>query len=227
MASTEEQHGSRPGVLFDVDGTLVDTNYLHTLAWSRAFAEVGEWAPMKAIHRHIGMGGDQLVPDVLGHDCPEAHEARERHYRELMGEAKVFPGARELLRRLHDDGLTVVLASSAPGSELEAMMDLLDAGDAIDATTSSSDADRSKPAPDIFQAAMRAGNVDRERALVVGDSVWDVQAARAAGLACVGVESGGFSVHELADAGALHTYRDVQEMLDQVRTSPLAVILPH
>src|SRR5579859_7722225 len=111
---------ARAGVLFDVDGTLIDTNYLHTLAWARAFHDTGEWAPMNAIHRLVGMGGDQLVPRVLGHDCPAASEARAGRYRELQPEAKPFPGASDLLRRAHEQGLVVVLATSSPKDELEA-----------------------------------------------------------------------------------------------------------
>jgi HAD superfamily hydrolase (TIGR01509 family) len=217
---------ARPGVLFDVDGTLVDTNYLHTLAWARAFHDIGEWAPMNAIHRLVGMGGDQLVPRVLGHDSPSAAEARVRRYGELQGEARTFPGASELLRRVHGEGLVVVLATSSPRDELHAMIELLDVGDAIDAVTSSDDVDNSKPEPDVFEAALQAGSVDRERTVVVGDSVWDIQAARAAGLATLGVESGGFSRHELSEQGALHVYRDVQEILDQFHTGPLGSLKP-
>ena len=209
------------GVLFDVDGTLVDTNYLHTLAWSRALRDVGEWAPMNAIHRLVGMGGDKLVPELLGRPCPEADERRATHYRDLVGEATVFPGARDLLRRVHDESILVVLASSAPKDELQIMIELLDVGDAIDAATSADDADGSKPAPDIFLAALEVGGVDRARCLVVGDSVWDVRAARAAGIGAVGVESGGFSAHELREEGSLAVYRDAQELAAQFRTSPL------
>ncbi len=211
----------RAGVLVDVDGTLVDTNYLHTLAWSRALADVGEWSPMNAIHRLVGMGGDQLMVELIGHERSDADEARARRYAELIGEARVFPGARDLLRRLHDAGLTVVIASSAPQDELDQMLDLLDVGDAIDATTSADDVDQAKPAPDVFRAAIEAGSVDRERCLVIGDSVWDVQAARAAGVGCIGVESGGFSAHELREEGAVAVHRDAQELFDQFRTSPL------
>src|ERR1700759_3319625 len=113
--------GLRPGVLFDVDGTLVDTNYLHALAWSRAFRDAGEWAPMNAIHRLVGMGGDQLVPRLLGHDSPAAVAARPHRYRELAGDIHPFPRAAELLRRAHDGGLAVVLATSSPRDELETL----------------------------------------------------------------------------------------------------------
>jgi HAD superfamily hydrolase (TIGR01509 family) len=212
-------------VLFDVDGTLVDSNYLHTLAWSRALSDAGEWAPMNAIHRLVGMGGDQLVPRLLGHDSETAREARPGRYRELMGEVRAFPGAAELLRSLHDLGVVVVLATSSPQDELDAALRKLDAGPAVDAQTTKNDVEESKPAPDLFEAALQAGDVDPGRALVVGDSVWDVDAASAAGLKCVGVETGGFSQHELSAAGAVHVHRDVQEMLDQIWTGPLRHLL--
>ena len=216
----------RPGVLFDMDGTLVDTNYLHTVAWSRAFADAGEWAPMNAIHRLVGMGGDQLVPELLGHGCPGAIEARPRRYQELQDEARAFPGAADLLRALHDAGVAVVLATSSPDDELDPLLALLDVDGVLDGRTTADDVKRSKPEPDIVRAALEVGSVDPKRALLVGDSVWDVRAARAAGVGCVAVETGGFSVHELSEAGALHVYRDVQEILDQLGTGPLAALLP-
>lgn len=215
----------QPGVLFDVDGTLVDTNYLHTLAWSRAFSSAGEWAPMNAIHRLVGMGGDQLVPELLGHPNDEAKEARSKYYLELIDEARVFPGATDLVRAVHRAGVRSILATSSPGDELDQIRKLLDVDDALDAVTTADDAAASKPAPDIFLAAINTGAVDPKLTLVIGDSVWDVAAARAAGLGCVGVESGGFSRHELSEAGALHVYRDVRELLDLLETGPLAPLL--
>jgi HAD superfamily hydrolase (TIGR01509 family) len=211
----------RPGVLFDVDGTLVDTNYLHTLAWSRALRDVGEWAPMNAIHRLIGMGGDQLVPELLGHDKPEASAARAGHYRELIGDVRAFPGAAQLLRTLHGRGVAVVLATSSPSDELEVLRDVLDADDAIDGQTTADVIEDSKPAPEVFLTAMRTFSIDSSRAIAVGDSVWDVQGARAARIGCVTVETGGFSQHELGEAGAIRVYRDVQEILDQFLIGPL------
>ena len=211
----------RAGVLFDVDGTLVDTNYLHALAWSRALRDAGEWAPMNAIHRLVGMGGDQLVPKLLGRDCPAAAEGRARRYKELIDDARAFPGAGDLLRTAHDAGLCVVLATSAPAAELDAMLDLVDAEDSIDACTSADDVDSSKPEPDVFATAMERAGIDPRRALAVGDSVWDIEAARAAGIGCVAVESGGFSQHELSEAGARQVYRDVRELGHQFRTSSL------
>lgn len=215
----------RPGVLFDVDGTLVDTNYLHTLAWSRALHDAGEWAPMNAIHRLIGMGGDQLVPTLLGHACKAAARARPSRYKELMGDARAFPGAHDLLWRLQREGLAVVVATSAPDQELGPLLELLDADEAIAATTSADDIASSKPDPEVFVRAMTAGAVDPERALALGDSIWDIRAARAAGIGCIAIETGGFSQHELAEAGAVQVYRDVQEVLDQFRTGPIANLL--
>ena len=215
----------RPGVLFDVDGTLADSNYLHSLAWSRALRDAGEWAPMNAIHRLIGMGGDQLVPQLLGHASPDATAARPTRYRELIEDVCIFPGAADLLQRLHDSGLAVVLATSAPEDELAVLLQKLDAGTAIDAQTTADDIKESKPAPEVFLTAMKTASIDPGWAIAVGDSVWDVQAARAAGIGCVAVETGGFSEHELSEAGALHVYRDVKEILDQLHTSPIANLL--
>jgi phosphoglycolate phosphatase-like HAD superfamily hydrolase len=215
-----------PGVLLDVDGTLVDTNYLHALAWSRAMRDASEWAPMNAIHRLIGMGGDQLIPELLGHDNPRATAARSIRYKELIDDACVFPGAADLIRKMHRNRLRVVLATSAPGDELAVLLEMLSVDDALTAQTTADDISNSKPAPDVFVKAMERGSIDPQRALAVGDSIWDVQAARAAGIGCLAVETGGFSRHELSEAGAVCVYRDVRELVDQFWTSPLAALVP-
>jgi HAD superfamily hydrolase (TIGR01509 family) len=212
------------GVLFDVDGTLVDTNYLHTLAWSRAFRQSGEWAPMNAIHRLVGMGGDNLIPELLGHESPQAAEARTACYRDLIDEARVFPGARDLVAAVHDRGLATVLATSSPSDELDTLLELLEIDEFLDAKTTADDIDRSKPSPEVFLTAMSNASLDPARTLAIGDSIWDVEAARDAGIGCIGVESGGFSRHELSEAGAVHVYRDVKEIFDQLRTTPLATL---
>lgn len=223
---TTPQPGSpQAGILFDVDGTLVDTNYLHTLAWSRAFTDAGAWAPMHAIHRLIGMGGDNLVPRLLGHPCPRAVAARAGHYRELIGEARAFPGAKSLVALAHEHGLRTAIATSAPADELDRLIDLLDIAGCLGATTTADDVETSKPDPEVFVTAMRVAGLEPDRTFAIGDSVWDVEAARAAGIACIGVESGGFSRHELDEAGALHVYRNVEELLEQFHTSPLALLL--
>jgi HAD superfamily hydrolase (TIGR01509 family) len=215
----------RAGVLFDVDGTLVDTNYLHALAWSRAFRDVGEWAPMNAIHRLVGMGGDNLVQRVLGHPSPAAVASRPGHFDELVEDIRSFPGASDLLRQVHRRGLAVVLATSAREDELKVLLEALCADDVIDGHTSADDIAESKPDPEVFLTAMDTFSIDPRRAIAVGDSIWDVQAARAAGIGCITVESGGFSQHELSEAGSLRVYRDVQELLDQLLTSPLSQLL--
>ncbi len=214
-----------PGILFDVDGTRVDTNYLHTLAWSRAFRSVGEWVAMNAIHRLTGMGGDQLVPELLGHECPAASDARKRTFAALIDDTEAFPRAADLVRACHDLGLRTVLATSSPEDELAHHRKVLDVDDALDATTGSDGVATSKPAPDVFRVAMEAGGLDPERSLVVGDSVRDVRAADAAGLGCIGVESGGFSRHELTEAGAAAVYRDAAHLLARLHTSPVRWLL--
>jgi HAD superfamily hydrolase (TIGR01509 family) len=213
------------GVLFDVDGTLFDTNYLHTLSWARAFSDAGEWAPMNAIHRLGGMGSDQLVLELLGHESPEAVAARPKRYAEVKNDARAFPGAAGLLRQCHQHDLSVVIATSAVADELDFLLERLQAEDAIDATTTADDIEKAKPDPEVFVKAMAAGSIDPRRALAVGDSVWDIRAARDAGIGCIAVETGGYSEHELDEEGALQVYRDVQELLDQFLTSPLAALL--
>lgn len=215
----------RRGILFDLDGTLVDTNYLHTLAWSRAIRDSGEWAPMHAIHRLIGMGGDELVVELLGHANDEAVARRPVRYRELIDDARAFPGATELLARARAKGLANVLASSAPRAELDAMLALLDAGGLFEAVTSADDVQQAKPNPEIFHRALARGGLDKEGAVVIGDSVWDVEAAHNAGLGCIGLESGGFSADELERAGALAVYRDVAELSKRFDSSILAELV--
>jgi len=211
----------RAGVLLDLDGTLVDTNYLHALAWSRALRDVGEWAPMNAIHRLVGMGGDQLVQRLLGDDRPEVAEARAVHYRDLIPEARAFPGASDLVDTLHARGLATVLATSSPADELDAVLNLLSISQAIDERTTSDDVEHSKPSSEVFCTAMRSAGLDPTRTIAIGDSVWDVEAAQSAGIACIAVESGGFSRHELSEAGALLVFRDVQEIHLQINCTPL------
>lgn len=203
----------------------MDTNYLHCLAWSRAFRDAGEWAPMNAIHRLIGMGGDQLVPELLGHDSSDAKAARPERYAELLSDIRAFPDARELLHQIHDLGLAVVLATSAPASELAELRKVLDADTAIDGQTTADEVANSKPDPEVFVTAMKNASIDPRLAIAVGDSVWDVQAARSAGIASITVETGGFSQHELNEAGSARVYRDVSELLSQLFTSPIASLL--
>jgi HAD superfamily hydrolase (TIGR01509 family) len=180
---------------------------------------------MSAIHRLVGMGGDQLVKQLLDRDDDDLPGLWREHYEALMDDVRPFPGATDLLGALRRAGLRVVLASSSPADHVKRMVELLDAGAVIDGTTSADDADVSKPAPDIFDAALRVGGIDRQRALVIGDSIWDIQAARAAGMATVGVETGGYSRHELMEEGAARVHRDVQELVQQWRTGPVGNLI--
>jgi HAD superfamily hydrolase (TIGR01509 family) len=214
----------RAGVLVDLDGTLVDTNYLHTLAWARAFRDVGASAPMSVIHHRIGMGSEELVQELLGGPHPEAIDARRRRDRELLHEASVLPGAGEALAAWHRSGLVVVVATSSPREEVDAMLELLDADAAIDAVTTADDVDRSKPHPDVFSAALTAGGIDAGRAVVVGDSVWDVHAADRAGLPALCVETGGTGADELRAVGARGVYPDVGVMRDELSVAAVAAL---
>ena len=212
----------RPGILFDVDGTLVDTNYLHVLAWWRAFRDQGRQVEMARIHRQVGKGSDRLTEALLGRESAAASEAHSRHYSQLSRQALAFPAAAALLREVKRRGAQVVLATSAKAEELETIRRALDADDAVDEIVSSQDAGESKPAPDIFEVALRKAGLDRDACAVVGDSRWDVEAAGRLGLPAVCVLSGGTGAEELWQAGAAAVYEDVGELLRKLDESPLA-----
>ncbi len=209
-------------VIFDVDGTLVDTNYLHTLAWARGMRDAGETVSMSAIHRLIGMGSDQLVEELLGHESQEASDGHTRHFEELMPEIQAFPGAAELLDEVHRRGAMVVLATSASEEELEAMLAAVDPPEgAVDHVTKKDDVEQSKPSPDIFKVALDAVDLDPAQVLVVGDTVWDVEAAAECDLRVVAVLTGGISRQELEAAGAVAVYEDVGQLLRELDDSPI------
>ncbi|MCU1401259.1 MAG: hydrolase [Acidimicrobiales bacterium] len=212
-------------VLFDVDGTLVDSNYLHTVAWSRALRASGEWAPMNAVHRLIGMGSDSLLEALIGRSDEAIASAWRTGYEALIGEVHVFPGAADLLTDLHRAGVTVGLATSAPADHLRHMIDLLAIRDVIDLSTNSDDVDRAKPDPEVFLTAMRRVGGEASTTFVVGDSTWDIAAANAARMRCIGVETGGFSEAELRDAGAVEVYEDVGALHADLASGPLAELL--
>ena len=215
---------SRPVAILDVDGTLVDSNYQHALAWFRAFREHGVTPPIWRVHRHIGMGGDQLVAAVAGDEVEEAHgesirEAEKRLYGELVGEVCAFEGASDLIARLADRGHEVVLASSAKEDEVERYVELLGAGEQISSFTTSDDVERTKPEPDLIAAAIdRAEGSD---AVMVGDSTWDIEAAERAGIPTVAVLTGGFSAAELTEAGAVAVFESLPELLGEIGSTPL------
>ncbi|HWT91056.1 MAG TPA: HAD family hydrolase, partial [Solirubrobacterales bacterium] len=190
--------------ILDVDGTLVDTNYHHALAWHRALHAHGHRVQMWKVHRHIGMGGDQILDALIGEEAAAAdgdaiREAEAEAYKELIGEVEPLEGARELIAKLKGEGSTVILASSAKQEEVDHYIDLLEARELVDDWTTSADVESTKPDPDLVLAALeKTGNDDPS--VMVGDSVWDVKAAKAAGLPTLAVLTGGFSESELREA---------------------------
>jgi HAD superfamily hydrolase (TIGR01549 family) len=213
-------------VVLDVDGTLVDTNYLHTVAWLRAFRAAGRQVPAWRIHRAIGMGGDRLVAAVAGDDVEHQDGDRirdlwEQEYDGLLDEVAVFDGAVDLLEALRSRGLRIVLASSGIQRHTERAIELLDADRLADAWTTSDDAESSKPDPELIEVAV--AKVDGSSALLVGDSRWDVEAATHAGVPTVALLTGGSSRAELDDAGAAWVFEgpaDFLQRLDAVIAPP-------
>ncbi|OJF11891.1 HAD family hydrolase [Couchioplanes caeruleus] len=205
------------GVLFDVDGTLVDTTYLHAVAWWEALRRHDHDVPMAKIHRAIGMGSDKILDQLLGDGRDTDDEWLSTAHDVLYGawweRLRPLPGAADLLRACADRGLAVVLASSAKGAELTKLREVIDADDVITAATSSADAEESKPAPDILEAALDQSGVDPRQSVFVGDAVWDVKAAAKLDIPCIGLACGGTSAEELTAAGAVETYDDPAALL--------------
>jgi HAD superfamily hydrolase (TIGR01509 family) len=208
--------------LLDVDGTLIDANYQHALAWYRAFRRHGIVLPVWRIHRHVGMGGDQLVPALVGDIDEEQGEAirdtRDQIYQELIDEVSPLAGARELIVDLKQHGFSAVLASSAAQNELDHYLELLDARDLADSWTTSDDVEATKPEPDLVRAALEKAGTDD--AVMIGDTPWDIEAARKAGIETVTVITGGFSEQELREAGAAAVYESVDELRGHLDESP-------
>lgn len=201
--------------ILDVDGTLVDTNYHHALAWHRALHRHGHAVQMWKVHRHIGMGGDKIVAALAGDEVEaaegdEIRSAEGEAYAELIGEVEPMQGARGLLEDLRSEGTTAILASSAKEGEVNHYLDLLDARDLVDGWTSSADVEQTKPAPDLVQAAL--GKAGAGAAVMVGDSTWDVKAAAAAEIPTLAVLTGGFSEQELREAGAAEVVESVEAL---------------
>lgn len=219
--------GTGPGaVLFDIDGSLVDSNFLHVHAWALAFADAGHPVDAWRIHRAIGMGSPLLLADLLGDDVDRLGDAvKEGHtelYAQLADRLRAFDGARELVRAVADRGAVTVLATSAAPEELERLQAVLDLDEVLDAVTAAQDVDAAKPDPELVRVALDKAGVAADRAVFVGDSVWDVQAAARAGVSCVGLLTGGTSAAELTDAGAVAVYDDVTHLLRELDESPLA-----
>jgi HAD superfamily hydrolase (TIGR01549 family) len=215
---------SGPAAILDIDGTLVDSNYQHAIAWYRALRQHGHVLPIWRIHRHIGMGGDQLVGALCGDEVEEREgddirDAEKALYMALIDEVQPLAGAHELIEDLKRVGRTIVLASSAKPDEVEHYLDLLDARGLADAWTTSGDVENTKPEPDLVHAALEHAGTDS--AVMVGDSTWDCEAARRAGVQTVAVLTGGFSDQELREAGAVAVYHSIEELRRSLSDTPL------
>lgn len=212
--------------VLDIDGTLVDTNYHHALAWYRAFRQHEIVLPIWRIHRHIGMGGDQLVAaltddrteDEQGDDIRAAEKTL---YFQFIEEVEPMDGARELIERLGQRGHKVVLASSAKEDEVEHYLDLLDARQLADAWTTSADVESTKPAPDLVSSALERVDGSADDAVMVGDTPWDVEAAGKLSVPTLAVRTGGFGVDELREAGAADVFESVIELCQKLDQTPL------
>jgi HAD superfamily hydrolase (TIGR01549 family) len=213
-----------PAAILDIDGTLVDTNYHHAIAWYRAFRAHEVILPLWRIHRHIGMGGDQLVAALAGEDFDAEHgdavrDAEKERYMELIDEVEQLDGARDLLVRLDERGHAIVLASSAKQDEADHYLDLLDARDLAKAWTTSADVEKTKPEPDVVAAAIeKAGGGP---AVMLGDSTWDAIAATRLDVPTIGVLTGGFSELELREAGAACVFENLADLLENLEDTPL------
>lgn len=216
-------------VLFDVDGTLVDTVDFHARAWVETLGHFGVEADLRDVRAQIGKGGDQLLPGLVSPAMLEekaeaiaAHRA-ELFKREYLPQVCAFPGVRALFERIRSAGIKTVLASSGEPEEVEANKRIADIADLVDDATTSAEAERSKPFPDIFDAAFaKLGLEDRMNAIVIGDTPYDIEAARGAGLRAIGVLCGGFTEGSLREAGAIAVYRGPQHLLEDFDSSPLA-----
>jgi len=212
--------------VLDIDGTLVDTNYHHAIAWYRAFRQHEIVLPLWRIHRHIGMGGDQLVEAITDERTEkeqgdDIRAAEKTLYFQLIDEVQPMKGSRELIEQLKARGHTVVLASSAKEDEVEHYLDLLDARELADDWTTSADVESTKPAPDLVSAALQKAGGSADEAVMVGDTTWDVEAAGRAGVPTLTVRTGGFGVDELKAAGAKAVFESVVELCQRLDETPL------
>ncbi len=213
--------------ILDIDGTLVDTNYHHAVAWYRAFRQSGIDLPVWRIHRHIGMGGDQMVAaltdDRTEHEKGDQIRVAEKVlYMELIAEVSPMEGSRELIEDLKRRGHSVVLASSAKADEVDHYLDLLHARELTDAWTTSADVEETKPEPDLVRSALDRAGGEAFEAVMIGDTPWDIQAARNAGVPTIAVRTGGFGVDELRQAGAVAIFESVGELLERLGETGLA-----
>ncbi len=212
-------------VFCDIDGTLVDTTYMHTYAWWRALDDAYQQVPMARIHPFVGMGSSELLTSLLGGDDPAITRAHGRYFAAFHDFIRPLPGASEFIRRLAAEGARVVIVTSAKERDLPALLRPLACDDVIAGIVHGEMAGRSKPAPDLLSIALERSGSEPDRSLALGDAVWDVEAATKAGIACVAVESGGTAAARLKEAGALAIYPGCSEILESFATTPIAAVL--
>jgi HAD superfamily hydrolase (TIGR01509 family) len=215
-----------PAAILDIDGTLVDTNFQHAIAWYRAFRQHGHVLPIWRIHRSIGMGGDHLVESLCGEQVEseqgeDIRSAEKALYMALIEEVEPFEGARQLIVDLKEAGHSVVLASSAKPDEVDHYLDQLDARELVDDWTDSGDVEATKPEPDLVVAALEKIGDQAEDAVMVGDTTWDCEAAKRAGVEILAVLTGGFSEQELREAGASKVFGSIVELRESLGQTPL------
>jgi HAD superfamily hydrolase (TIGR01509 family) len=212
--------------ILDIDGTLVDTNYQHAIAWFRAFVRHDIVLPVFRIHRHLGMGGDQVVIALCGDETEQSigddlREAEKDEYSKLIGEVKTMAEARDLIVSLKERGHVVILASSAKEDEVDAYLDLLDARDLADGWTTSADVESTKPQPDLVNAALKRAGAEPSDAVMIGDTPWDIKAAAAADVPTLAVLTGGFAIEELTESGAAAVFESVADLRSRLDETPL------
>ncbi|MFP7760218.1 HAD family hydrolase [Marisediminicola sp. LYQ85] len=221
---------SPSAVLFDIDGTLVDSNFLHIEAWARAFTDVGLTVPAWRIQRAIGADSSELLSQLAGDASDETHdrikELHTKYYKELAPRLSMLAGAKDLVAAVAGRGVRVVLATSAPPAELDEINKVLDLDDNTYAITSGDDVETAKPEPDIIEIALERAGVTADDAIMVGDAVWDVRAATNAGVRTIGLLSGGSGEKELSSAGAIAVYDDAADLLANIESSPIASLDP-
>jgi HAD superfamily hydrolase (TIGR01509 family) len=214
--------------IFDVDGTLVDSNMAHVEAWREAFRHYGKTLPVEEVHSQIGKGGDQLMPVFLSREELDRFGADlerlrlEIFTRDYLPQVRPFPKVRELFERIRGDGMRIAVATSSKQEELERHIKNLGVEDLVDVTISADDVARSKPCPDVFEAALARLGVAPDEAIVIGDTPYDAQAAAKAGMKTIGLLSGGFSEEVLRESGVVAVYKDVADLLEHYDESPLS-----
>jgi len=216
---------SATALLIDVDGTLIDNSYFHAIAWWRACRRFGIEATMAQLHRLVGMGSDTLVPALIGHENREIAAAHDAEMEPFKAEMPPCPGATDFLVEMRRRQVRVVVASSASRSDLAHLLSIVGGARVVDDVVSSSDAATSKPAPDIFAAAISRAGIAPQECIALGDTRWDVEAAARCGVECLGVLTGGWSEAELRDAGASAVYPALRELLTELDDSPLGARL--